>query len=283
MAITSDAPSTFTFIRSLITDLPTLETEGVAFKFFLWDQIRSAYTTGGSRPDRVPVFPLNWTVDELSEMLSQRLAAYSEGRLSSLNQMMCEEVGVNAHRLVAYLAGGSPRDMIRLCKRIISEETRTSEKGKCIRPSALWGGIREFATERSQELFGPYLDDLRKVGGPTFTIKELVNDVFRVSDNAVRRKVQIWQDNGIVTKIGEVPNPPNRPAYLFGVTDVRLMLAMDPSEGTPARLNRCVVECPNCLALLVTDRTDVRCHDCGQEFDGETAQTLINLVGGRIA
>src|SRR5947208_10187521 len=60
LAITGDASATFQFIRPLLTDLPTLETGGVAFKFFLWDQIREPYAASGSRPDRVPVFPLEW-------------------------------------------------------------------------------------------------------------------------------------------------------------------------------------------------------------------------------
>ena len=56
LGITGEASSTFSFIHSLITDLPTLETNGVAFKFFMWDQIGPAYASGGSRPDRPAPF-----------------------------------------------------------------------------------------------------------------------------------------------------------------------------------------------------------------------------------
>ena len=48
-----DAQSTFSFIRPLLEDLPTLETKGAAFKFFLWDQIENFYKESGARPDRV--------------------------------------------------------------------------------------------------------------------------------------------------------------------------------------------------------------------------------------
>ena len=212
------------------------------------------------------------------EMLGERLAAYSEGNLSSLNQMLCGDVGIDAHRLVAYLAGGSPRDMIRLCKRIVSEETRTSERAECLGADALWAGVRAFANERADELFGPHMDELRKIGEPTFTIKELANDVFRISDNAVRRKVQIWQDSGVVSKIGELPNPPNRPTYLFGVSDLRLLLAMNHSEPSHNRLARCAVECPFCRTIVVTDRALPDCPRCAQEFDATTAPSLVDLV-----
>jgi hypothetical protein len=281
LAATGESASTFAFVRALLTDLPTLETEGVAFKFFLWDQIREAYAAGGSRPDRVPIFPLEWTLDELAQMLSERLAAYSEGNVSSLNQLLCPDVPIDAHRLVAYLAWGSPRDMIRVCKWIVSEETRTSEKSRCIGTEALWAGVRSFANERATELFGTYLDELKKIGEPTFTIKDLVGDVFRVGENAVRRKVQIWQSNGIVAKIGELPNPPNRPTYLFGVTDTRLLIAMSPSEHPRDLLERCVMECPQCTALSITDRILPDCPNCNKEYDAMSARSLLDLIGTR--
>ena len=36
MGLTGEASNSFAFIRDLLVDLPTLETPGVAFKFFLW-------------------------------------------------------------------------------------------------------------------------------------------------------------------------------------------------------------------------------------------------------
>lgn len=280
LSITGDAPSTFRFMSPLLADLPTLETPGVAFKFFLWDQIHEAYLTGGSRPDRIPVFTLRWSVDELMDMLSQRLAAYSEGALASINQMLCED-RYDVHRLVALIAGGSPRDMIRLCKRIVAEETRTSVRSKCIRTDSIWDGVRAFAGERATELFGAHMDDMRKIGDPTFTIKELVGTIFRVGENAVRRKVQIWQDHGLVKKVGEIDNPPNRPMYLFGVEDLRVLIAMDPSEDPRERLDWSAIECPNCLAICVTDRQKPECQACSLEFDSDEARSLLDLVTNR--
>jgi hypothetical protein len=278
LSLTGDAPSTFAFMRSLLADLPTLETPGVGFKFFLWDQIRSAYAAEGSRPDRIPVDTLQWSVDELAEMLSERLAAYSEGNLASFNQMLCPDVPLNVHRLVAYLAGGSPRDMIRLCKRIISEQTRTSERDRCVDEAAVWTGVRAFSEERAYELYGAYLSDMKKIGDATFTIKELVNEVFRVGENAVRRKVQIWQENGLVAKIGELPNPPNRPTYLFGVQDPRLLITMSPSRSPLAVLHRCVVQCPRCSNLCISERVRPDCPRCANEFDAENVPSLIDLI-----
>ena len=77
---TGDASSSLQFIKPLTYDLPTLETPGIAFKFFLWDRVESDLRAGGARPDRVPLYTLRWTIEELQTMLSKRLIAYSGGR-----------------------------------------------------------------------------------------------------------------------------------------------------------------------------------------------------------
>jgi hypothetical protein len=209
MTLTSgDASSTLEFIRPLAYDLPTLETPGVAFKFFLWDKIESGLRAGGARPDRVPLYTLKWTLEELEEMLTRRLIAYSGGRIESMNQMLSDGSSLNVHRLVAYLSGGSPRDMIRVAQRIVAEQTRISAESQSLDEKNIWVGIRQFANERAEELCGSgYLGELKKVGEVTFTISHLSSNIFRVGDQAARRKVQLWGNTGVVEKIGEIPNP----------------------------------------------------------------------------
>jgi hypothetical protein len=263
----ADANSTLKFIQPLVNSLPTLEAPGVAFKFFLWDQIEGGYRAGGSRPDRVPVYTLRWRVDELETMLSQRLAAYSQQRVNSMNSLLCPEVPLDAHKLVAYLAAGSPRDMVRLSKRIVAEQTRTTESATCIEDPAIWAGIREFADERAHELFGPYLGELRRIDRPTFTINYLANDVFRISTQAARQKVQSWMATGIVAKISELPNRANRPLHLFGVVDLRVAIAVLPPSLVGQALTF-AIQCPSCSQVCVTDRMDIDCPNCSKELKG---------------
>ena len=69
-----------------------------------------------------PIDHLNWSVDELQTMLAQRLSAYSNGSIQSFDALLESDARISAHMLVAYLGAGSPRDCIRLCGNIISEE-----------------------------------------------------------------------------------------------------------------------------------------------------------------
>jgi hypothetical protein len=279
--VSADAEKTFNFIHPLLVDLPTLETEGVAFKFFLWDQIEERYRASGMRPDRVPVYTLQWSIAELETMLAQRLLSYSARRVSSLNQLLCRDIGLDLHRLVVYLAEGSPRDMIRLCKRIIAEQTRTSEESRCLEEAAIWTGVQTFANERSQELFGQHIGELARIGQPTFTISHIASEVFRIGDNAARRKIQIWTNSGVVSKVGEVPNPPNRPSYLFGVTDLRVALAIMTSDDVRLVLSNCAVECPSCETICISDRSDIQCLNCHRQFKFVNANSLLDICQRR--
>jgi hypothetical protein len=145
----TDAKAAFSFIQSLITDLPTLESPGGAFKFFMWDQIEDSFNEAGSRPDRVPQFRLRWSVAQLEEMMSKRLSAFSSGRIDSLNALVCDDSRVDLHKLVAYLASGSPRDMVRLSQRIVAEETREAASARCLSDRAILGGVRLFSRDRA--------------------------------------------------------------------------------------------------------------------------------------
>jgi hypothetical protein len=279
LPLTVDASKSFQFVRELVLDLPTLEAPGVGFKFFLWDQVRQTYLESGARPDRVRENQLNWSVDELALMLSKRLEAYSVRAVSSLNALLCKDVQFDAHLLVAYLASGSPRDMIRICGRIVGEQTRTSTDTPCITEAALWEGVRSFCEERAPELLrADYLDDLKRIGKPTFTIPHLANDIFRITHEGARRKIQLLTDTGVVARVGDVPNPRNRPTYLFGVVDARVLVAMMPTTDVPLVLGNYILSCPHCRTLAVTDRDPIDCSVCSKTFRLAEARSLLELV-----
>jgi hypothetical protein len=168
--------------------------------------------------------------------------------------------------------------MIRLCKRIVAEQTRSSEADTCVGERAVWQGVRVFSDERAEELFGQYLGELKRINSPTFTISELSSTVFRISDQAARRKVQLWGETGIVSKIGEVPNPPNRPAYLFGVVDLRVGVAMLPGVDVQEFLYYNAFECPSCGAISVTNRDEIVCPKCATQFDASPDRALLGRV-----
>lgn len=277
LSITSTAPATFDLIKPMLSDLPTLETKGVAFKFFLWDAIEGTYNDSGfARRDRIPVYKLDWRTDELEQMMSLRMASYSARRCTSFNELV-ETDELDIHRLIALLAAGSPRDMIRLAGRIVAEAQRsTGEIVTKIPMAAVWSAIRIFANERANELFGNHLTDLRRVGTPNFTTKFLGSDVFRCNDNAARRKLQLWSQTGVVAKTGEIQNPPNRPSHLYSVIDPRVCLAAFFQDDPEFVLGIMIFECHSCGAACISEALEFRCHKCDAQLNLKTTKTILD-------
>lgn len=208
-------------------------------------------------------------------MLTERLKAYSKGSVTTLNELLENSADIDAHGLAARLANGSPRDMIRACRQIVAEETRAATPGKKISKESVLSGVKNFSDERANELFGPYLPDFRRIGSLTYTINRLASEVFKVSQQAARAKIQKWQATGATLKSGEVPNPGNRPLHLYSISDPRLAIALRPSQETELILGNCVLICPSCDALCVSDRDTIYCSQCFDEFHIGSARSVL--------
>lgn len=275
----TDAAKAFAFIRPLLIDLPTLEEDGLGFKFFLWDATQEAFQAAGVRSDRIQVHSLRWSVADLQLMISQRLRAHSEGHISNLNQLLCESFKLDADLLAAHLAAGSPRDLIRLMARVVAEETRVSDERTCISEQAWWAGVKGFSETRANELFPNQLAEIRRIGATgriTFTVNRLANDIYRVTTQAARARVQGWARTGLVAQIGDVPNPGNRPMYLYGPVDLRLAIGMLPNTAPDEVLANYVLLCPECEHVAITDAlSEISCMNCSHRFGLGDARSLI--------
>lgn len=276
-ALTNDVPSTFDLIKPLLLDLQTLESEGVAFKFFLWDRIGELYTPIG-RPDRVPIHHLEWDVSELDQMLSQRISAYSIGPdKSSFNDLLHPNMDLDVHKLVCYLAQGSPRDMIRLAKRITDEQTRTTPDAVYVEEAAVWEGVGKFSATRAAELFSSILlTDLRRIARPSFTVDQIGRAYFPGGHNA-RRRLKDWLAAGIIESIAEiVDHRKKRASTVYAICDLRVLIAALSTMDPRAVLDNHTAHCPKCHRLHITAEDAVDCQ-CGEEFLVAQAKTLLEV------
>lgn len=264
----------FKLISPLLLDLTTVEQPGVAFKFFLWDLLNDPFIEEGGRGDRLGVSNLHWTVPELTEMLSRRLAAFSEGRVTSFNELVDPAFPVNVHRLLAHLSPDSPRDMIRMCERIVAEHTRQPSYPAKIAERTIYKGIYEFSKTRSQELFGKYMKDLNRLPEPSFTNTRLASDVFKISTTAVRNKIVSWIEAGAVEKIGEQSRGA-KPLHMYALKDPRLAIATAASSGVGRLLSSDIFICPSCSITLITSTPSEPCKECGAEADVAEVKSLL--------
>lgn len=276
-ATNSKPQAAFDLIRALVTNLTTLEHPGVAFKFFLWDQLRPIAIDAGLRTDRITEFRLSWSVKEISQMLAARLSAYSNKRIHSFNDLLAPEVSIDAHQLLAQLCYGSPRDMIRMAKAIISEATRMTSTIDAIPEDAVWQGVHEFAKKRTSELYGRFESDLFKFDDVSFVTNRLSSDIFRISDNAMRQKLQLWTDVGVIRKMTEISTGKNRPKHVYTFTDLRVVIARSPLSDVELVLDNFALQCPVCQRFVIGSHNELVC-ECGARVGLTGSHSLLAEV-----
>ena len=276
----NDARACGQFVAPLITELNLLEMDHLAFKFFLWDQVEDYLAGAGMRSDRILIHKLNWSAENLSDMLTRRLQVYSQGKVSSLNDLVDAQRTLDVHRLICCLGDGSPRDVIRLVGRIIDEHTKSDDTEQPLTWRSIQAGIKNYARERSIELYGvDKINDLSKIGSVSFTIGEIANDIFRFSHQAGRNKIQNMMNVGAVVKSGEIENPGNRPLHQYSVVDPRLACVVLSSYKLEDILKDFLFSCPRCNTILAREGEDAVCHECSLEFQLADESSLFTLCG----
>lgn len=276
----NDPKRAFELLQELMLDLPTLENRKVAFKFFLWDQIELHFREAGGRDDRLQVSQLKWTFAELSQMLSRRLESFSSGAIQNFNELVDPAAGIDAHALLARLNPDSPRDMIRMAGRVISEHTRQPGSADLVSRDTIFSGVHQFCEARSKELFSKYLTDLQKLPEQSFTMSKLSSDVFKISVPAVRNKVMAWSNVGAVRKIGE-RGQGAKPIHTYSISDPRLALTVFPRAALLEVLQRNMFICPGCDYLIIASVDSFPCPDCGMGSVAESRNLWESCTSGR--
>ena len=267
----NDLPAAYRMISPLIEDLRVLSLPPFSFKFFVPDEFAPLHAEKG-RPDRVQQFRLNWKPEEIERMLSKRLSAYSSGRIGSLEEIIDEADAVQwfAQRYLIRFAEQSPRDMVRLLYSILAEQQRMEVKGHRIRLAAITAGIDTFCRDRAKELAPPgVLSELKRLGRADFTISELGSEVFKISTQAARRKIQAWEGRGVVKRIQDTTSTGKRPEHHYCLSDIRLArLALNQLttiEFWSTKVGVC--EQTQCGSTLLRDWDECPtqiCEDCGE-------------------
>jgi len=255
-------------VKPLLRDLELLQIPGIGFKFFLWDRLE-AYNTEFARPDRVQQFSLSWAPTQITEMLSRRLSAFSEGRVRDLSSLTNARLASPLQYLAVLFAAGSPRDMTRVCQEILSEQLRMDSSSERLEVEAVIEGILKFAKQRANELAGPStLRELMRIGRVDFTANFIANKIFKISVNSARTKISHWVEKGIVERIGEQRTGSNRPVHHYAISDVRVARAALGELDFMDFMDNKILVCVNCSRVLLRD-CDIQsrhtCHHCGSE------------------
>lgn len=267
--LTSTSDHSFTFIESLLTDLQLLETPGFAFKFFLWNALLGDYQKV-ARGDRVKYYRLEWDHFDLMRMLSERLKAFSLKRVVTLESISDSAIDLGLDKAVAIFAQGSPRNVIRICKEILDQQSEVDPKVSRLSEDAIKKGFEQIATNISHELYtDTIIKELQRSKRCDFTIRHIYADVFKFTQPAGLSKVRTWEDTGAVQQLGTIQERPRaRPSNHYGIANMLLAKHIFATVPISDFIRSKIRTCNACHKILLRDwdlRTPQLCNYCQHE------------------
>jgi len=264
--------ATYQLVSPLLRDLELLGISHFGFKFFLWDQIEP-YFRDDARPDRVAQYRLDWSRASLEQVLASRLRAHSQGQVHTIAQLLSEALPFNVDTALCILANGSPRNLIRICDKILAVQAETAPDSRHITPAAIERAVLLHCEQIAEELYGEDIPrELQRVGRELFTISYLASDVFRTThENTSRNKVIKWQDLGVVVQVGSVSvQAARRPLNFYYVADPAMNRLIHRATPLDEFIRDRWLPCPHCHAdnlmeiALLPPENDLLCHKCGR-------------------
>ncbi|MBY2893792.1 MULTISPECIES: P-loop ATPase, Sll1717 family [Bacteroides] len=267
-SLTGNNPeNSFKFISPLLKDLELLETPNVSFKFFLWDSLKP-YSTIAARPDRIVSFDLKWETKQLVTMLNKRVESYSRGKVYDFSKMFKDLRSLGRIILFSEL---SPRDCVRICFRIMSEQFKYNPKDFLFNESVVNNSLRMFSIDKTSELIlnKSNLAHLHKTGCVSFTIEELVSNKVAADTPAIRNIINPWTTSEYLKKIGLVSRKNAKSVNEYAFQDVRIAYSTCLNLDIDTFIKQKVRKCPNCKTFFYRDfnKKSYNCPSCNTSIE----------------
>lgn len=268
----NDSDLTYRLIQPLVKDLELLGLRGYGFKFFLWDKVQALYRKD-ARPDRIPQYHLKWSRSTLRNVLSARLRAFSSGQISSLSQIV-ESNKVSVDDLVCVFSNGSPRNLIRLCEKIMAAHNSSAVAGGKISLESLEKGVLAYSEMLFLEVYGETLmKDMQRIGRELFTTNHIANDILKISGQGARNKITSWANVGIIKQLGTVSiESSKKPINFYSMVDPFVIRMLHRTTGIEEFFQDRWLPCSECEADnlfnidLFPEGNDPLCKDCGRNL-----------------
>ena len=155
------------FLSPLLAYLSLLEMPGLAFKFFLAQELRKIMGERASlRRDRLldKAVTIQWDKEALKKLLDDRLQFFSEGRVPSLVALCDEQDGSEIEGELLKLSLGSPRRMLTAVRLLVRNHVQKESSALFLTKEG-WGKAREELLQLMPPIIGLRLQEGTAVVG----------------------------------------------------------------------------------------------------------------------
>jgi hypothetical protein len=222
-ATSNSAEATARLIYPILDHIQLMEVEGFSWVFFLWSNVQGHFNGKFKvRLDKISHANITWTREGLREMIDARVSFFSnkEREFSGLFAAKAEVEKIFENSVM--LSMKSPRELIRLFDIIVREHDARDAPGLLDQQSVDIGSDK-YVTETIGNWYpDKLLQQVLRLGAVSFVNKD-VQSKFKISDQGARKKIQTWEDVGLVKQEGTLPSDAGgKPVYRSVVSDPRV-------------------------------------------------------------
>ena len=200
-----------------------IASKNMCWKFFVPSEIRGPISReNDTRTDKLIKWEIPWDNSSLmNELIDKRLSHFSDGNVTSLEQLCQEGHGRHIRKIVLDLANKSPRRMIQMLDEMLSVhvsyclEKNSDPQLLTVDSASL--GLGYFCEGKVEDLYDKLMVDRLKILGKTFN-KDGAERVLKVAD--LQLELDEWLSSGAIRNVPVGENE-------FEITDPALIWVVD--------------------------------------------------------
>lgn len=265
----NDSRKAFELIQPMLQNLNLIQMRGFGFKFFLWNELLEDFMAN-CRADKITRHSIDWNQDQLITMFRKRITTFSDNRLSSINTIVAAPDELDVESLLVFFADGSPRQLIRLCREILKQQSEINDNATAISFDAVQRGILAFSQTLSLETIGQQiLNELIQLHQVEYTVP-FIAEVFEMEPQSARNKNLKWTGKGIAARTRrDRTGGTGAPSMVYELKSALIAISALAPISLDDFLARKVRVCRDCRTFSLADfdmRDDaVTCAVCRKE------------------
>jgi len=173
--------------------------------------------------------------------------------------------------VVAILAQGSPRTLVRICKEILDQQSEIDPSVSVVSSEAIEMALRRIADNITHETYSDsVIKDLQRTKRCDFTIRHLYADVFKVTQPAALNKVRLWETADAVHLLGTIQEAKKgRFSNHYAINNILFAMHVFAHVPLDEFFAHKIRTCNSCKNILLRDwdvRTPQHCQHCQHEL-----------------
>lgn len=229
----NDAENVSDFIVGIASNNRVLTNDGFQMILFLWSTPFN-YILSNVRTQKLTFQRLEWSFPQLKRVVSLRLKTYSDGAVSTIDQILDDCSSENIE-LLFKMCNGNPRDLWHILNHCFKEQF-SLDPTRRISDKAIDSGVNKYVTDFNYYEYYPrkssarknsmdiysYIKHLLKLNVTQFT-KDKLNDMAGTG-SSTNNYVSTMENIGLIQK---TPNKAQGGAAIYEIRDPKVCYAME--------------------------------------------------------